>query len=515
MATANHLHIGTREFWGQHPVSFTDHDAYQHCLVNGQTGTGKSEILKLLYAQLIQHGHGCTLIDLNGDLSKEVLNFIPPAMRDRVIFIDPTDTEHVLSINPFYRIPPDQRGLFADHFVHACESIWSDSWGERMSHYLEKIVTAVPHAPDKLRPTMLSINLMLSPNATYRKQVLKHIDDPELLRFFTDEFSELTPTKLKDVIMPIENKIGKVVSNQFVRNMLSPHKPAFQFKDAIANRSIVIVRLPKGTLGETPAKLLGSLIVSSVLNAAQQQDRLPPQQRVPHYLFIDEKHILPTKALTSAYSEMRKYKLGIFATTQYTDQMDQQEVKSMLGNIGTFIVLRSSSLDAKRFFDQIGLWKPHIYTDLAKGRAVVRLMREGQPDTPVQVDLLLAEYNLKQYDSTGNILNYVRERYTKPRAEVEQKYMRWIHKMIIDPAERRKQREKQKRDQEKSKQVVFVHQPPAAPPTHSRRTLKAKAEIKKIVDAAAKKHPSTKIRYPTLKTPTRRRKRKVKTNDNL
>ncbi len=508
MATHNYLHIGTREHWGIRPVGFTDHDAFQHTWINGATGTGKSELLKSLHSQIVQHGHGCTLIDLNGDISRESLSAIPPELRRKVIFVDPTDTEHVLPINHFYQVPTDKHALHTDNFLGACEAIWTDGWGDRMEWYLRNIHRATLQAPEELRPTLLSIPLMISRRPHYRRAVLKHITDPQILAFFEDEFNELTPTKLKEVIMPIENKIGEIISHPLVKNMLSPYKPAFQFKDAIADKSIVIVRLPKGTLGETAAKLLGSMIVSTILNAAQEQDALDPKDRIPHYLLIDEKHILPTTALTSAYAEMRKYKLGIIVTTQYTDQMPADEVNSMLGNIGTIIALRSSALDADRFYKQIGHIKPHQYTDLKRGEAIARLLFKGTPAHPKRMNIAIKHDYAAQYNQTEKIIDFTRNRYARPRVEVEATYMQWLRKMTIDPAERTKRRKSANQSRAKKEKVVFSHELAAKSPKVSSRGKNARAAIKKIVDDAAKKHASTQPRIPVYKMPTRRRQRR-------
>ena len=284
MAKDKYIHIGTTGTWSPHPFGLIDRDIFQHILINGQTGSGKSSLMRSIYAQIVQYGLGCTLIDLNGDLSKDCLEDIRPVFRNRVVYIDPTDTEHVLPINPFYRVPTDKISKVADDFVKNCKAIWKDSWGERMDWYLYNITAAVLHAPEELNPTILSINLMLGvPN--YRSAVLKHVKDPEIIRFFKTEFNKLTPTKRKEVIMPIENKIGKFVANPYVRNMLSPYEPSFQIKDAIAKRSIVILRLPKGTLGETAAQLLGSMTVSTLINSAQEQDSLPEKKTCPALSF--------------------------------------------------------------------------------------------------------------------------------------------------------------------------------------------------------------------------------------
>ena len=144
MASDFDIHIGTQELWGggERPFGLNVDDVFQHVWLNGQTGVGKSALMRSMFAQTIANGNGCTLIDLNGDLSNEVLDDIPLSRRDDVIICDPSDTEHVLPINPFYQIPLDKRAIVAADFNEACRHIWADSWGERMDWILYNVVAA-------------------------------------------------------------------------------------------------------------------------------------------------------------------------------------------------------------------------------------------------------------------------------------------------------------------------------------------------------------------------------------
>ncbi|HUS95481.1 MAG TPA: hypothetical protein VMX97_01945, partial [Hyphomicrobiaceae bacterium] len=75
MAPDFDIHIGTRDLWsgGKLPFGLTDRDAFQHIWLNGQTGVGKSALMRSMFIQAIYNNHGCTLIDPNGDLANEIL----------------------------------------------------------------------------------------------------------------------------------------------------------------------------------------------------------------------------------------------------------------------------------------------------------------------------------------------------------------------------------------------------------------------------------------------------------
>ncbi len=508
MASDFDIHIGTREIWGGRKIPFglTDTDLFQHLWMNGQTGVGKSALMRSMIAQTIHNGHGCTLIDFHGDQSLEVLEDIPLRRRDDVVICDLADTEHILPINPFFDIPRDKRSTFAEEFTEACKNIWYDSWGERMDWILSNTVAAILHAPKAQRPTLLSIGFFLTDQA-YREDILRHVTDPKVIQFFRKEFDRYSPKERDLFIIPVENKIGKILSNPYVVNALAPHVPSFQFQHAISNRSIVIVRLPKGVIGARPAKLLGSLAVSSIINSAMEQAVIPYQDRIPHFLFIDEQHNLNSTALTSAYSELRKYKLGIISSTQYTEQMPENVLKSMFGNIGTIIAFRSSAADAQRFEHQIGHFPAAHYTQLGLGQVRVRLLQGGSPVDPfrakTEIDLIDPSYNTEQ------IREYNHERYTTPRSEVEKDYGRWMRKMLVDPE--RRQEQKQQIAETQRQRTVRVPVPPVietADSTISKRRDTALRDIREIVDNIRKKNPETEQYRYIYKKPTRRQHRR-------
>ena len=481
------IHIGTRRGYActTKPFSLNVTDLYQHAWLNGQTGVGKSALLRSMLAQIIAHGYGCTFIDYNGDLADEVLDYIPLSRRNDVISFDPADKEHVLPINPFYQIAPDDRHLVATNFVRACRDIWADSWGERMNWILLNATKATLHAPDELRPTVLSIPMLLIIDH-YRKAILKHVDDPEVLHFFRHQFERYSPKERSLFIIPIENKIGQIISNPYIRNALSPYKPTFQLHDAIAQRKILIIKLSKGTLGEDPAQLLGALSVSTTINAALAQAALPYDQRVPHFLIIDEQHNLKTTAPKSAYAELRKYKCGIISSTQYTDQMPDSVLKSMFGNIGTIISFRSSPTDARRFSEQLVNFPEDEFTHLRRGEVRVRALRNGSPELAFPATTSID--HVPPHNKRKQILKYVRERYTRPRSEVEHNYTSWLRKMMIDPANRKR---RQQDDTFRRHQRAPMQTPAAAQPLQdtmiSKRGEIARKQIAAIVSQAGRK----------------------------
>ena len=418
------LQIGMREVWGGwHPFGLSNADRARHIYIIGQTGTGKSTLIRELIGQDIVAGRGCALIDPHGDLAHDVLDLIPKHRTDDVVLLDPSDTAFPVGINPFYHVKKDNRSLVAANLVATMKHIWRDSWGPRLEYILYNTIAALLDAPDHLRPSVLSIPLLLV-NRQYRAQVIAHIEDPQVRSFFANEFASWNERQLADYLSSTQNKVGQFVSNPFIRNILGQWRPTVDFSDVINTGKIFIARLSKGTLGEEPANLLGSLIVSGFQQAAMQRADVSEEQRKNFHIYIDEFQNFTTDAFASMLSEIRKYGVSITAANQYLDQLSFEVRSSVFGNVGNLIVFRVSARDAENLSHEIGEFVPSQFRDLECGHICTRLMSNGKAGAPYfGVTRLPTEKQVKRKNA---IVEQCRQRYSAPRQMVEQRIDRWL-----------------------------------------------------------------------------------------
>jgi DNA helicase HerA-like ATPase len=68
-------------------------DRRQHTYVIGQTGTGKSTLLKNMAINDMRLGHGVAVIDPHGELVEDILNFVPRNRIHEVVYFNPSDIE--------------------------------------------------------------------------------------------------------------------------------------------------------------------------------------------------------------------------------------------------------------------------------------------------------------------------------------------------------------------------------------------------------------------------------------
>lgn len=88
--------------WRNNRIQFgiRNKDRTGHMYVIGKTGTGKSTLLKNMAISDISKGYGICVIDPHGDLTEELLDYVPVGRVNDVIYFNPSDTSHFIPFNP-------------------------------------------------------------------------------------------------------------------------------------------------------------------------------------------------------------------------------------------------------------------------------------------------------------------------------------------------------------------------------------------------------------------------------
>ena len=107
----------------------------------------------------------------------------------------------------------------------------------------------------------------------------------------------------------------------------------------------LILRIPKGLLGEPNAKLLGLTLVQKLLEAAFARADIPKNQRRRFHLIADEYQLLASTTFPSLQSEAAKFGIDTVVAHQFRDQLDRENKGSTL-NVGNLVIFRISGKDA-------------------------------------------------------------------------------------------------------------------------------------------------------------------------
>lgn len=351
-------------------------DRLFHMYVIGQTGTGKSTLLRNIAAQDIEQGRGFCLIDPHGDLAKDVATLAG----DRCLYWDAADPACPLGYNPLTFVRAEFRPLVASGLIDTLKKQWSDAWGARMEHLLRYSLLALLEQPGATLADIMPIFL----DKDFRKSVVSGIKDPVVRQFWTVEFPKMNYKTAADGIAPIANKLGAFLAHPIVRKAICEPETPLRFRRLIDEGQVLVVNLAKGRLGADIANILGGLIVSGFAHAAYSRQSIPEHERCPFVLMVDEFHSFTSSAFADMLSELRKYRVGLVLAQQFTAQLDTTVLESIIGNVGSLLSFRVGATDATILAKQFGADVPTTrdLVGLANYEMYLKLMIDGHQSKP-------------------------------------------------------------------------------------------------------------------------------------
>ena len=312
--------------------------------------------------------------------------------------------------------------------------------------------------------TIMSIPLMLTMKS-YRLKIVGKLKDPNLARFWTSEYEVLDPKQMTEAAAPILNKVGQFLSSPLMRNILGQPKNPFSLRWAMDNGKIIIVKLPKGTIGEDSSALLGAMMVTKFQIDAMSRADIPESERRDFYLYVDEFQNFATDSFATILSEARKYKLNLVMANQYIEQMTETVQGAVFGNVGTLVSFQVGFHDASKLSEVMDeeVVLPNDLMNLRKYDIYTKLLIDGMPSpvfsattlAPIRARLQIPE------QKADVVLKVSREKYSKPVDIVERKILEFNMKVVEDEKkfqkaveefkERKKEEKKAKADAEKAK----------------------------------------------------------------
>jgi len=178
------------------------------------------------------------------------------------------------------------------------------------------------------------------------------------------EFAAYNDRYRQEAIAPIQNKVGQIVGNPFIRAIIGQPKSTISIRRIMDKGKILIVNLSKGRMGAEPAHLLGALFVSAFAQAAESRVDIAHGHRRDFALYVDEFQNFATDSFADILSEARKWGLGLVLSHQFLSQLPHNLRQAVLGNVGTLIAFRVGAEDAEALRMDFGFHDPIRSHDL-------------------------------------------------------------------------------------------------------------------------------------------------------
>ncbi|SFC94140.1 Type IV secretion-system coupling protein DNA-binding domain-containing protein [Flexibacter flexilis DSM 6793] len=331
----------------------------KHTYISGQSGSGKSEIMKLIWYGLQTKSSGkengkysLVFIDPHGDISRELLALhLNLEEKERLIFFDPfLSNDKFPVLNP---LETNNKSLsFVDTLAQSISSALQELW---------------PSAEMTLQMQTLLIpciaTLLLDENRSLKDLQNFMQNDPALLalgkqspfpahrQFFETAFLNKSYEHTK---AGIYTRIQSLLNNAgFYR--ATTGRSTVHLEKAINEGKIIIVRFTKDK-GEEASRAFNKLLIARLQSIVLSRSDQVKEQRKSCFLFIDEFQNYLSPSIGLILEESRKFGLHLVIANQNLGQIsDTRLLRTILSNTFTKIVGANGFKDLKDFSAEIGV----------------------------------------------------------------------------------------------------------------------------------------------------------------
>ena len=398
-------------------------DRTRHHYVIGKSGSGKSVFLSYIARQDMLRGDGVCVIDPHGDLIEELVQFVPKERAKDVIVFNPSDIERPMGLNILEAKTPEQMDMASSQATEIFIKLFGDEiFGPRIQHYFRNSCLTLMEDLEE-GATLIDVPRIFV-DEEFMKYKVSKVKNPVVKSFWEHEYASTGERERQEMIPYFSAKFGPFITNSIMRNCIGQTKSAFNFRECMDNRKILLINLSKGKIGDLNTQLLGLIMVARLQMAAMSRVDMPEEDRKDFYMYVDEFQNFATDSFCSILSEARKYHLALIMAHQYIKQLEKKNDTSIrdavFGNVGTMMSFKVGADDAEYMAKEYApvLTEQDVLA-IANYKAYIKLNINNTTSRPFSLETVydMAAANPK----IGEIINqYSRMKYGRKREFVEQ-----------------------------------------------------------------------------------------------
>ncbi len=413
------------------PIYASRDDRRRHMYILGRTGVGKTEIMKFMSVQDIKNGEGVCIIDPHGDFIEDILPHIPKERAEDVILFEPFDTDRPMGLNMLEVSQEGEKDFAVQEMISIFYKLVTDPamLGPMFEHNMRNAMLTLM-ADEEHAGTLVEIPRIFT-DVDFQKYKVGKLHDPVVRAFWEKEMAKTSDFHKSEMLGYLVSKVGRFVENSMMRNIVGQPKSAFNFRDVMDNRKILLVNLAKGKVGEMNAKLIGLILVSKIQMAALSRADIPEEDRKDFYLYVDEFQNFITDAFSSILSEARKYRLNLIIGHQFLAQLQQgagvqgagsNDLRdAVFGNAGSMVTFRIGVEDAEVMAKEFApVFNEFDLLNVDRFNAFVKLMIKGTASKPFNMATYPLPKATEEQKATASAIRQLsRLKFGRPRSEVE------------------------------------------------------------------------------------------------
>jgi hypothetical protein len=348
-----------------------------HVYLIGRTGTGKTSLIQSIVQQDILAHRGLAVVDPHGDLTKNLLAYLAAsypssqvdALGRQLVLIEPFDKEWSVAFNP---LDAGEEPFAATlELVDIFRRFWGNGyWGPRMDELFRACLCTLCQS----RLTLLEARPLMSEKAI-RDSLVRNVTYSEV-RDYWQRFDALSPAMQRTYCEPLLNRLSAFVSDPAVYHILGQRQSTFNFRSAFDDGKWILLNLAKGQVKEN-MKLLGSLFLAKMKQAALSRADTPEADRRPFFVVIDEFQNFTGEDIDTMLSELRKYRVSLTLAHQTLAQLPATLRAVVLANTATGVFFGTSHYDAAQLSSEIDQREKHaverrLVDDFKVGQAYLK-----------------------------------------------------------------------------------------------------------------------------------------------
>jgi len=410
-------------------VGISYEDRRRHVYTVGQTGTGKTTMLKTMLMSDIINNKGVCLIDPHGDLFNDILHNIPESRKNDVVIIDPTETNFPVGINILEINDERQKYFVVQEFISIFQKLLFDEYGKDASSFAGPIfyqhtrMNLLLAMSDQFEPATLLEFYLIFQQEDYWKRWLP-IKKPEPV---LNNWIKILENTNYLRIYSEGNSMGGYISSKFenflfdpmMRNIFAQKRTTINFKDIMDSGKILLINLAKGELTEANSKFFGMFLLAKMQTETLERLNTPPELRKDFTIYVDEFQNICTQNFISMLSEGRKFGINLVLANQFTTQIPENIMSSILGNAGTMICFRLGLKDAELMEQKLlPTFNKYDLANLPNWRGIISTLNNGQIIPPFTLETV-DNYKIRNKKIANEIISLSNKKYGTSIAEIE------------------------------------------------------------------------------------------------
>lgn len=333
----------------QTPVTFSlpEHARFEHHWIVGGSGHGKTNALTALIlhdlARVEKGEASLVVLDSQNALIPGIAHlraFAPGGALDgKLVLIDPSDVEYPVALNLFdvglqrldtYSLLDRERLLntASEVMQFILASLLGAEMTSRQSTLFGFSLQAMQLIPNA---TIHTFRELMEPGG--RKKFAPHLAKLEgrARDFFETQFDAPIFAQTKQQVVA---RLFAISENRTFDRMLSNPASKLDLFAEINAGKVILINTAKDLLKQQGTEVFGRFFLALIAQAAQERATLPPAERKPCFVYIDEcqDYLSTDSNFTMILEQARKQNVGVIVAHQYLSQLSQHTLDSLYAN---------------------------------------------------------------------------------------------------------------------------------------------------------------------------------------